>query len=54
MSEPDYAAEMALPAGKFCKDCIHFNQCKSMYAAKPNDAYCDFHPSRFKQKVAKP
>ena len=49
--EPDYDAEMKLPEGKTCGDCVHCKRCCSMFGHVPSDASCDWWPSRF-QPVA--
>lgn len=39
--------EMQLPEGKTCADCAFEKQCCSMFGAKPENTWCDFHPVRF-------
>lgn len=45
--EPDYDAEMQLPPGKTCVDCIHFRRCNLIFGHVATDTRCDWHPSRF-------
>lgn len=46
--EPDYSAEMRLPAGKTCADCLNGPICDGLFGAvKRGFASCDFWPSRF-------
>lgn len=47
--EPDYDAEMALPAGKTCGDCAYCDRCCAMFGHKPTDTKCDFWPSRYRE-----
>ena len=49
--EIDYRAEMALPAGKTCGDCVHTRRCVSMFGHTPADTSCDFHPSRYRERA---
>lgn len=44
MSSPD----MALPPGKKCSDCVHFERCRRLVGAKPLWSSCDWRPSRFR------
>lgn len=47
-SEPDYAAEMRLPAGVTCADCQHGRRCDALFSAvRMRFTSCDFWPSRF-------
>ena len=48
--EVDYRAEMALPPGKTCGDCVHTRRCVAIFGMSPTDTSCDFHPSRFNPK----
>lgn len=50
MIEPDYAAEMKLPPGKTCGDCVHCKRCCAMFGHTPTDTYCDFWPSRYRER----
>lgn len=43
--------EMDLPNGKTCGDCTHCRRCCSMFGHIPGDEVCDWHPSRFVEKV---
>lgn len=45
--ERDYDAEMALPEGKTCGDCIHCRRCCLIFGHVPEDTRCDWAPSRF-------
>jgi hypothetical protein len=47
LSEPDYAADMALPEGKTCADCVHIRRCAGMGFSKPERTSCDFWPNKF-------
>lgn len=38
---------MALPEGKTCVHCYHFQRCNQMFAATSSRTDCDFYPSRF-------
>lgn len=49
MAEIDHAAEMRLPAGKTCGDCVHCYRCCTIFGHVPSDTSCDWHPSRFRQ-----
>lgn len=49
--EPDYQAEMQLPAGKTCGDCVHCSRCCAMFGHVPEDTYCDWWPSRYREAV---
>ena len=52
MSEPDYAAEMKLPAGKICDDCRHAEAgCFKMGFTTPGRTSCDFWPNHYREKV---
>jgi hypothetical protein len=44
------SAEMDLPEGKTCADCIHCRRCCLIFGHIPEDQVCDWHPSRFVQK----
>lgn len=51
MSEPNYAAEMRLPAGKTCADCHHGERCDGLFGAiRRGFTSCDFWPSKFLEK----
>lgn len=46
--EPDYSAEMRLPAGTTCADCNHGSLCDGLFGAvRRGFTSCDFWPSRF-------
>ncbi len=48
MGEPDYHAEMRLPEGKTCADCVHGPRCDGLFGAvRRGFTSCDFWPSRF-------
>jgi hypothetical protein len=48
MTEPNYAAEMKLPAGITCADCQHGHRCDALFGAvRRAFTSCDFWPSRF-------
>lgn len=48
MTEPNYAAEMKLPAGVTCADCQHGARCDALFGAvRKGFTSCDFWPSRF-------
>jgi hypothetical protein len=47
--EPDYDAEMALPPGKTCGDCVHCRRCCAIFGHVPSDTRCDWWPSRYRQ-----
>jgi hypothetical protein len=51
-SEPDYDAEMKLPAGITCDDCIHARRCFGFVFSKSGNSSCDFWPSRFRARPA--
>ena len=41
-------ADMQLPEGKTCNDCLHFMRvCRYLVGAKPEWTTCDFAPSRY-------
>lgn len=46
--------EMKLPAGKACADCVHFRRCKSFIGISGRETKCDWHPSRFREKIPEP
>ncbi|HTK34589.1 MAG TPA: hypothetical protein VL358_04775 [Caulobacteraceae bacterium] len=49
MAEPNYDAEMRLPPGKTCADCVHGPRCEALFAAvRRKQASCDWWPSRFR------
>ena len=51
--EPDYDAEMKLPAGKTCGDCFHIRRCLGLgYTSAEANTSCDFWPSRFREPRA--
>ena len=44
---------MALPPGKTCADCWHLLRCTELLnCTQPNSEYCDFFPSRFRERGA--
>lgn len=45
--EPDYDAEMRLPAGKTCDDCPSTRRCNLLGYTSPGSTSCDFWPTRF-------
>ena len=48
--DPDYDAEMKLPAGKTCGDCFHINRCLGIgYISSAANTSCDFLPSRYRE-----
>lgn len=51
MSEPDYRAEMQLPPGKTCADCVHTARCCAMFGHVPEDTYCDWWPSKYRART---
>jgi hypothetical protein len=50
--EPDYAAEMKLPEGKTCGDCLSCRRCCLIFGHVPEDTSCDWWPSRFRPAPA--
>lgn len=47
--------DMALPEGKYCRDCIFFYRCRMIYGHIAEDEVCDWSPSQFlevKEQVA--
>ena len=38
---------MALPEGKKCGDCLHYQLCSKLFGAKTENLHCDFEPIRF-------
>ena len=47
---PDYAAEMKLPEGKSCDDCVHLARCLMFgFTSTGTQTSRDFHPSRFRE-----
>jgi len=53
--EPDYRAEMRLPAGKTCADCRNGEHCNALFGAvRRRFTSCDFWPSRFSAKCVEP
>lgn len=48
--EPDYDAEMRLPAGKTCGDCVLYRRCKAFFGCPATNTSCDWHPCRFKER----
>lgn len=49
-TEPDFAAEMRLPAGMACSDCVNGPRCDALFGAvRRGFTSCDFYPSRFVQ-----
>lgn len=49
VAEPDHEAEMKLPPGNTCGDCVHIRKCLAMFGHIPSDTYCDFWPSRYRE-----
>lgn len=49
--EPDYDAEMRLPTGKTCDDCVHSRRCFAFGFSQAGRASCDFWPTKFKAAV---
>ena len=39
-----------LPPGKTCLACVSFKLCQILGVAKPNHVWCDWAPSRFREK----
>ena len=52
MADVDYAAEMLLPKGKACADCLHVKFCVGIGCTKPGATSCDYYPSRFGEAPA--
>ena len=50
MGEPNYSAEMQLPPGKTCADCVSIRRCTAFGFSAADNAYCDFWPSRFQAR----
>ena len=49
---PDYPAEMALPPGKTCADCVHVRWCvRVQCCTTPERTSCDFHPNKFRERT---
>ena len=48
--ECDCCDDMRLPAGKRCGDCVHIRRCKVMFGHADDDVFCDWSPSRFKDR----
>lgn len=46
-TEPDYDAEMRLPAGKTCDDCVHSRRCFAFGFSEAGRTSCDFWPNKF-------
>lgn len=46
-NEPDYDAEMRLPEGVRCDDCVHAQRCFGFGFSATGRTSCDFWPSRF-------
>jgi hypothetical protein len=44
-------ADMKLPDGKTCVDCVHFNRCSTLFGHIESDEVCDWAPSRFREPV---
>lgn len=47
-------ADMALPAGMNCSDCIYFNRCVALFQCDPGNTFCDWAPSRFVEGPSRP
>lgn len=48
-AERDYDAEMQLPAGKTCGDCVHVRRCVGMGYSWTAREQCDFWPNKFRE-----
>jgi len=46
--EPDYDAEMKLPDGKTCDNCVHARRCFGMGFSTTGRTSCDFWPNKFR------
>jgi hypothetical protein len=46
--EPDYDADMRLPEGKTCDDCVHAARCFGFGFSKSGATSCDFWPRRYR------
>jgi hypothetical protein len=51
-SRPYVEPDMALPEGKTCGDCWHFERCRAIFGHIAADEVCDWAPSRFHPKGA--
>lgn len=40
--------DMALPAGKTCRDCFNYARCKMLFKCGESNTECDWAPSRFR------
>lgn len=50
--EPDYHAEMRLPPGKTCGDCVHLSRCIGFgFTSSAENVSCDFWPRRYREPV---
>ncbi len=49
-TEPDYDAEMRLPVGKTCDDCVHSRRCFGFGFSEAGRTSCDFWPTRFRAR----
>lgn len=53
--EPDYDADMKLPDGKTCGDCVHIRRCLGIgYTSSETNNFCDFWPNRYLAKPEAP
>ena len=43
--------EMLLPPGRTCADCANEPRCSSLFEVVPTNTWCDFAPSRFRQRL---
>lgn len=51
LAEPDYVAEMRLPDGKTCDECVHARRCFGLGFSTPGNTSCDFWPRRYVERV---
>ncbi len=42
--------DMLLMDGKTCADCIHSENCSSLFGGKDTNKRCQFHPNKFRNK----
>jgi hypothetical protein len=50
-AEPNYDAEMQLPAGMTCDNCRHAQRCFGIGYSQPGRTSCDFWPNKFSLKL---
>ena len=48
--ERERVADMMLPAGMMCVDCVHLKRCTTLFSVVATNTVCDFAPSRFQAK----